>query len=257
LLESKSIDIPTTTSAALLRQYSHHGPAGKDPTDDETENPLGRLLSAFGKAGATPSGEALLELRGPLAELANKARPDQRAVLEELSRRLELGDQATVEDVQRRIKQMEGKAAAAGAKAATAAQAYAKTRERLQEQVRELWPELAADFSPTAMALTSERADDFVAGVTGLAAYEALCQAREREEQAADEQHEVSCAGARLERLLRSCEDIVLAANLRRVAPQEIVARYEQLLLLECGTLGTAEKSADGPASARPETIDD
>ena len=42
---------------------------------------------------------------------------------------------------------------------------------------------------------------------------------------------------ARLERLLHTCEDAVLAENLSRVASPEIVKRYQRVLSMEEGTL--------------------
>ena len=51
---------------------------------------------------------------------------------------------------------------------------------------------------------------------------------------------------ARLERLLQTCEDVVLAINLSRIGPPPIVQRYQQILSMEEGTLAD---SSNTPAS--------
>ncbi len=55
---------------------------------------------------------------------------------------------------------------------------------------------------------------------------------------------------ARVERLLRTCEDAVLAANLPRVAEPEIVKRYEQLVAMEEGTLADSSDPHGEASSA-------
>jgi hypothetical protein len=54
---------------------------------------------------------------------------------------------------------------------------------------------------------------------------------------------------AKCERLLASCEDAVLTANLHRVASADVVKRYEQMLSIEEGTLTDSAR-----ADLRPQT---
>jgi hypothetical protein len=87
------------------------------------------------------------------------------------------------------------------------------------------------------MALASERADEFVQDVNRLASYRELLRAREEKVRAADARLDAERTEAKMQRLLRTCEEVILAANLSKVAPAEIVARYEQLVQLEDSTL--------------------
>jgi hypothetical protein len=86
------------------------------------------------------------------------------------------------------------------------------------------------------MALTSERADEFVSTVRALPAYKALDAAKERVKKFSDERLELAREEARLRRLLNTCRTVAMAANLPRIAP-EVVSHYEQLVALEEGSL--------------------
>jgi hypothetical protein len=179
----------------------------------------------------------LIKLEGPLSSLLAEARPDQRAILEKLPEKLGLNAKPTVEEVERRLKQVEGNSKAAGVQLAAAAETHSRALERVQEEVREIWPELNATYPPLAMELASERAEEFVQRVGELPAYNALSKATERQQQLSDEQLAIAREEARLQRLLGTCEDIVRSANLLLVAPAEIVHRYQKLVAMEEGTL--------------------
>jgi 2-phospho-L-lactate guanylyltransferase (CobY/MobA/RfbA family) len=116
-----------------------------------------------------------------------------------------------------------------------------------------LWPELNAEYAPLAMALASERGEEFARVVSELAAYEALARARDRAKDLQEELLDMQRVEAKLQRLLRTCENVVLGANLPIVAPQEIVERFEQLLHLEEDVLAPAEQgnTATQPTDVR------
>lgn len=240
VIESDTIDVPVMTSGELLRTYSQSAKV-KNDAEGNGENPLGRIIGMFGRTdGTAASGKAIVELKGPLKALVERARPDQRAVVERLTAKLELGVQPSVESIRRKLEDVHGKTMVANAKLQAATSTYSNLHERVQERVREIWPELNHDFAPLAMELTSDRADEFVATVRGKTSYDALVRARELQRQASEERLRLERTEAKLQRLLRACEDIILAANLPSIAPAEIVTRYEKLVALESGTLTEA-----------------
>jgi hypothetical protein len=83
------------------------------------------------------------------------------------------------------------------------------------------------------MALANERADEFMAKVESFASYDALCKAREGRSEHEEKSNELTHREAKLQRLMHTCESIVLAANLPKLMPQELVDRYEGLVKLE------------------------
>jgi hypothetical protein len=236
VIESDTIDVPVRTSDALLRKYSSVRKQSKDQDKDSDNNPFGRLLDAFGSDRAKDGSNELVEIKGPLAKLAELARPEQRAILQQLPSKFGLDENPQVEDIEQKLSQVESKVSVANAKLGTAMSTQSTTRERLQEEVREIWPELRVDNSPLAMALTSERADEFVSTVRALPAYKALDAAKERVKKFSDERLELAREEARLRRLLNTCRTVAMAANLPRIAP-EVVSHYEQLVALEEGSL--------------------
>jgi hypothetical protein len=237
VIESDTIDVPVRTSDALLRKFSRLRKRSPVKDEDTGSNPFGRFLSAFGSDSAKGGPSELMELKGPLAKLTEVARPDQRAILQRLPSKLGLGDNPKFEDIEQKLSQVENKVSVANAKLATAMSTQSTTLERVQEEVREIWPELHADNSPMAMSLVSERADEFVTTVSALPAYKSFAAAKERVKEFSDERLKLAREEARLQRLVHTCKTVALAANLPRVASAEIAARYVQLVAMEEGTL--------------------
>ena len=124
-----------------------------------------------------------------------------------------------------------------------------RSLERVQEELREIWPELNADLPPLAIELASNRADEYAETVEALPSYNALLRSKERVKQLSDERMKIEREEARLQRLLQTCESVALAANLPRLAPREIVERYERLLAMEEGTLAGRQGRAQAAGS--------
>jgi hypothetical protein len=249
VIESKTIDVPVRTSDALLRHYSQLRKQPKE-TESSDDNPVGRLWDLLGSKSGADGKKDLMDAEGTIAKLMDTARPDQRAILAQLPAKLGLEATSTVEDVKQKLGQVKSKLNVANAKLATAVSTQSTTLERVQEEVRELWPELHSDNSPSSMALTSERAEEFVETVTALPSYESLVAAGKRVDEFAEEQLQLSRDEARLQRLVNTCEAVALAANLPRIAPAEIVTRYQQLVAMEDGTLVAGAETGDVSQSA-------
>jgi hypothetical protein len=251
VLASDTIDIPVRTSDALLREYSR---AEGVSTGSAAAEAAGGRRGRRGRGGAAARGPAaepaevvrtdvqpvadLMSLSGPIARLAEIARPDVRAVLEQLPLRVGLARDSSIDDLRRRLADVEAEIENTSGERDAASRRYSRQLATAQEEVRRIWPELHSDYAPLAVALASERADEFVARVTALDSYRQCVAARQAEQQASEARLNAERMEAKLQRLLRTCEDVVLAANLPKVATPEIVARFEQLTALESGTLG-------------------
>ncbi len=253
VLASDTIDIPVRTTEALLRTYSRaegvetianspqdqtfgprRGGRGRGGASAELEQPTDKQ----GDSGGNQEPPAdLMRMSGPLSRLAAIARPDQRAILEQLPLRLGLGGAATVEDVRRRLERANSDISAARRRSGAAAQSDTEALNEVRDEVRRIWPELNSDLTPTAMSLTSERADEFASRVGAMPSFRNYETAHAAEKKASDAQLDAERMEAKVQRLLRTCEDVVLAANLPKVATPEIMARYERLLKLEEATL--------------------
>jgi hypothetical protein len=240
IIESDTIDVPVRTTNALLQRYSRQPRQPRQRrrrSNNDDENSFGRILGSLNSQRPESRSQGLVQASGPLARLMELARSDQRAILERLPAKLGLGSNATVEAARSKLRELRGNSNSAGSRLRRAQQTEERSLERVQEELREIWPELNADLPPLAIELASNRADEFAATVEALPSYKALRRSKERVKQLSDERMKLSREEARLQRLLQTCESVALAANLPRLAPREIVERYERLLAMEEGTL--------------------
>jgi hypothetical protein len=246
IIESDTIDVPVRTTGALLQRYSRQ-PRQRRRRSNDDEGSSDRVSSSLSSQTPDSRSQGLIQASGPLASLMASARPDQRAILERLPAKLGLGENITVEDARRKLREVRGNSNSAGSRLRRAQQTEERSLERVQEELREVWPELHAELPPLAIELASNRADEFASTVEALPSYKALRRSKERVKQLSEDRMKLSREEARLQRLLQTCESVALAANLPRLAPREIVERYQRLLAMEEGTLvQSREQGAKG-----------
>lgn len=244
--ESDTIDIPTTTSEALLRTYSRLGREGVDATQDSDQGIASSFLGLFGKqpeAADSAPQSSLLVARGEVSRLTELARPEQKAILQSLGEKLKLAQPATVEAIRLLLTQVQGEGTAIQTRFYGASTRLQECETELKKDVCEVWPELSDGFSPMIAELTTERADEFVKTVEALPSYAAWQAAQGKAEGLTKEVLAARRKEAKVQRLLRTIENIVYAQNLPRCAPSDIVQRYEQLVQLESGTLAVIPDS--------------
>jgi len=246
IIESDTIDVPVRTTGALLQRYSRQPRQRRRRSNDDNENSFGRQLGSLSAQNSRPNPQGLVQAAGALSKLMQSARPDQRAILERLPAKLGLGTNTTVEDVRRKLREVRGNSNSAGSKMHRANETEERALERVQEELREIWPELNADLPPLAIELASNRAEEFASTVDALPSYKALRRSKERVKQLSDERMKLEREEARLQRLLQTCESVALATNLPQVAPREIVERYQRLLAMEEGTLAARPSTEQG-----------
>ncbi|MEN1681548.1 MAG: hypothetical protein AAGJ46_18355 [Planctomycetota bacterium] len=261
VIESDTIDIPIRTSGALLRKYSTLGRGGDDDAEDAGDKPRSAIGSLFGMLGGGKKGEEskeapaeVIRLEGPLSELAERGRPDQRAVIQRLAETVGLDGEATFDELEERLEELGQEELAVAGKWRIAERALERTGRRLRDRLIEKWPELDTPYSPVVAELCSERADEFVAAVDSMPALQAYRRASRRSDEAFDAYEQAEHAKAKAERLIRTCENIVLVTNLPLVAPAEIAGRYEQLLAAEEATLDF--KAADSDESSESDSAE-
>jgi hypothetical protein len=235
IIECDTIDVPVRTSGALLKQYSELGKPSKKPA------------AAAAADTATADDAEYADMRGPIADLLAACHPDRRAILEQLPKKLGLGERATVEDVQEKLQEIDGKISAADAKVAAATRARRSALRSLKGEIYKTWPELRTEYAPLAVELVTDRADDFVRRIQSMPDYSEFVSAKKREQELSSASMQLEREKACCERLLQTCEEAALAANLPRVAAPEIVKRYEQLLAMEEESLASSSTALAAP----------
>jgi hypothetical protein len=237
VIESDTLDVPVRTSEALLRAYSRlggpfelkEGPTAGAAVDEvEAEGDVADNTTDNYDANA-----GLREPRGPLAQLAALARPDQHAILEQLPAKVAGKPLRTVEDVRVELGTALEKVDDANEALDAAMTATDEALIVAQNEAFAVWPELHFRESTAAAELLAAQGAEIAARVEAMGSYVTLLAARDREKKLTAEADAAEAATARLERLLRTIEDVVLAENLKHVAPAEIATRYEQLVQME------------------------
>jgi hypothetical protein len=188
-------------------------------------------------------------MTGPIAAHLEPCHADRRAILEQLPVKLGLGTRPTVEDVQKRLRDVKDKITGANEKVASATRARRNALKNVRTDIYKNWPELRAQYAPLAVELVTARADEFAQHILALPDYKMLCESKQKEETLSRAALQLEREKACCERLLETCEDAVLAANLPRMASEEIVNRYEQLLAMEEGSLADSTSAVPRPRS--------
>jgi len=246
VIESDTIDVPVRTTEALLRQYSRIGSLDGDSTAADG-NGSERSATSDKDASSNDSAGELTKMSGPISKLLTTCRPDQRAVLEQLPDKCELGSEPTIESIQQKIEQSNKTLDAQEAKLAAATKARRAELKKLKDEIFKQWPELKATYSSLSFELAGDRGPEFVREVQAMPNFEPWRDAKAKEKEMSKAALRAERQKARLERLLRTCEDAVLAENLSRVAAPEIVKRYQALIAMEEETLADSSNvSATG-----------
>lgn len=207
VLESDTIDIPIRTTGALLRAIER------------------------------PEGKPEPRFEGAISELSRSARSDQWAILLGLSGKLGLAADATFADVRSAQWRLRREQRDARRDLSRAARESLQAKEQLREKIKEAWPEIEDGRNRFTRELVSQRAGEFIEQVEALPEYEAYLCAEDLREQKDRQADHLQCQEIKAMRLLRTCENIVLAEDLPNVASLEVLKRYEQIRDLEEGYL--------------------
>lgn len=239
IISCDSIDIPLTTTDAFLRKYSQIAPIDEETEDDANK---GSLLSSLfgGSAEAADNNEAPDEIEKPLARnqsithTQKRARPEQREVIATLSKEMKFKPSDTVEKVRRRAARLEEAADNASQLWGTAVALAEKERQSLAGMLSVEWPALRSRrYSPRMEALTGKEGSSFVDTVTSQPQCDSYLQAKQRAMDLEKKMSEAQHREARMRRLLRTLENVLLEHNLPHHASEARLKHFNQLMALQ------------------------
>lgn len=264
VIYSETIDVPIRTSEALLWRYSRVGEGQpEEEQSEESSNPMPSFQDAIGallgggEAGEAEAGEdelaesdegrahessapeagPLLPLAGSLLEIADLARPEQRAVLTELPARIGLESDTTIEGLRDRLRLAGDEVESKSDKYDTAYNVFDASRIAVEDALLRRWPELYETYPAQLVSLLGEGAEGFASEVRALGCYQTLVAAKRALLDAAEELSEAENRQAALRRVLRTCRAVVLEQNLPQTAPEAVVEHFHRLMELENGDL--------------------
>ena len=232
ILASNTIDIPLSSTDALLRQFSRiafyeHRRQNSRPQDlsEAFDDPQSSLEDSLELAAMT----------GSIAEIIAPARFLQRKIVEELVEQLELQLEDDVSlvferfsDATRSLRQ-----ASRGSR-----RGRGSARRQLLSEIEGKYPELAdRDNWLESELLDLERQSSLLEQLSELPAYAEYDESRQQFRQRMVQREQAELLMVKFQRLIHTLESIVLAQNLELVADQAVHARYQTMLELEDGFL--------------------
>ena len=214
VLHSDTIDIPNTTSDALLRQFSK------------------------------TSGKELVHPQAPYAQLMSRATSLQRIVADGLCKQLKLTTENRYDEARRLADLVEAERRSVekerGQKSGEADQIGNRIRRRLEQR----WPELGNPWHPDLPEVLKREGPEIVQAIEGDTDYAQWTLHGHDIDRLFDRSLDLERRWVKCQRLERQLETIALAANLEQVAAPEIVARYKELVQDEAGIFETKVASA-------------
>lgn len=223
ILTADTIDIPVKTSDAFLRKFSR---IGKD--DD-----------------------GLLTEKTPFDDLVAKASPSDRVVLEGLSAQFKMSEQDRIAEAKRLAESREKDRKDFGEKLSQKRRQLGGPRTAIQESVRNRWPELRNPYHPRVPDILRTDAAEIVKAIESHSQFKPFNAARADVAKLTDQQSDAEHQWAKLQRFVRVAENVILAANLSKVADEPTQQRFTALVASETGTLPTGAMTATPTSSSR------
>ncbi|MEX0742703.1 MAG: hypothetical protein WD079_07875, partial [Phycisphaeraceae bacterium] len=211
LANADTIDVPMTTSAAFLRQYSRLPESAKD--------------------------EQLLDTAGNYEKLCGLAEPHQLAVLEGLSETLELDRDDRVVHAREAIEAIRHERHQIGQEVGEKRKRFNQSRHHLSRDLFRRWPQLNYRWNPHVDDLLEQQGEEIYAFVQAHGAHDSIWELHGEVTALNDRNRALERKSAMHDRLIYTAETIALAANLPHVADEAHVARYHQLLEMESRSL--------------------
>ncbi len=207
LLESDTIDISVCTSDAFLRVNSRSKPDNKK--GDE--------------------GRELLTMETPYAQLLELASPTERAVMEGLSAQLELDGENRIADLKKMADDLAKEVKSTdGAKRKKDGE-YSGVCRSMSGSLRLRWPEFSNRWHPEVDRILDEEGEAVAKFLERHPYYKRLQKLAGEAGALARKKLDLDKRWAKTQRLLRTIENVVLAANLPKIADEPIVEQFHRL----------------------------
>ncbi|MBP85691.1 MAG: hypothetical protein CMJ64_03085 [Planctomycetaceae bacterium] len=256
LLASPTIDVPTKTSDAFLRQYSKlppEPPSATSPNKNKNDKPQAGDAASSAQddvkdntdeqpgeespATDEPPAAELLSADSDYTLLLKHATSADLAVLEGLSAQLELsgGQRAqTARDLAKQTRDEKKKLDAQHRKQSSESK---KIGGEISKSVKIRWPEFANRWHPRVNEFLEKDGEELVKRIESHPKYARFEKLRTQIQQLSEQRFDLDRRWVKYERFLRSLEYVALAANLSEVGSPEIQERYRQLVETESCTL--------------------
>jgi len=210
LIASSTIDVSVKTSDAFLRQYSRTQPESGGRADSFTDT------SSYSR-------------------LRRQAGPCEAAVLDALSAEFGLGGDARINAAATFIKDLKKEQDEIESKRREIRKTLGDIRNDLRRMLNGRWPELGNPWHPEVARLVAESTNPIMAVILEHPRHEEFQEQEQNLKELNGRHQDLERRWAKLQRYLRTAENVALEANLPVVASSEIQERYRRLQSLEHG----------------------
>ena len=206
LIHSETVDISMKTSDAFLRKYAK---------------------------GSPTNGGALFNSEDDFDRLLAVANPSDKAVLQQLSKVLALEGPRRVQTARTKFSEIERQRREIDKKKQKLTAERDQMRRSLQTRVERRWPELTNLLNPSATEILAKESPEivrFIESSPGFNDFEKQGEAIDALEKQADD---LDRTGVKQQRFIRTAENVAMAANLPKVAKEEIIQSFKRLVEAE------------------------
>lgn len=236
LITSDTIDIPIKTSGEMLRAVVKKIDKEKQKSAEwhSADSPYEKLLAL-----ATPTETAVVEALSNQLELkgSDRAKQSRDAAKAIAKRRSELAKSSRVKD-----------------------RDLDKLRNGIAGHLKLEWPELANLLSPHATEVIADHPHELLTVIESDDDYPKFKKLREEIEQIEQERIDLERRWVKHQRLVRTLENVALAANLKKFGSPDAQRRYARVLSFERGSLdrvSAALPEASEPVEEAAEPVED
>ena len=211
LIHSETVDISMKTSDVFLRRYSSF-----------------RANGVEGMVTAEADFDQLLDLAGPA----------DHAVLSELSTLLKLDGKSPVRDARVAADSNAQRRRSIDQQRSRLSRTHDQLRGVLQARVVGHWPELGNLLNPSAEKLIADEGDAVVKFIEAAPQFKDFAKQEKDIDDLDHQSFDLERTWVKYQRFIRTAENVALAANLPKVAKEDIVERFKKLVEAEGGWLG-------------------
>lgn len=236
VLTSTTIDVSVKTSDAFLRRYSRlsHPKVSSRKSTPRKSAP----------AVARRPRPRLVTTDTPLPELLKLASPAERAIVVGLSQKLKVKGRERGRAARALSAGILKKKKQADAEYRKKLAAFSKAAAAIKTALINRWPELANSLHPRVGMVLQDESADVIRLIESHPRYKTFVTLRKETLALSKRKLDLDREWARCQRLIRTLENIALAANLPKLASPAVVRRYRELLKAEAVSFAPAETVA-------------
>jgi chromosome segregation ATPase len=182
-------------------------------------------------------------------QLIKLASPADRAVLEGLSLQLGVAGSQRGQQAKARAAELMKEKKELDAKYKRKSAEFSAAASKIRKTLTNRWPELNNRWHPRTVELLAKESEALVALIESHPEFKKLDKLEEEVKELSDQRLDLDRQWAKCQRLIRTLENVALAANLPHVAATDAQERYRTLLAAESGTFGP-QKPSSAPAPA-------